>query len=557
MPFNGSGTFTIVNVFVPNTTILSAAVNQNFSDIATGLSDCLTRDGQAGMTQPLKAVSGSVSAPGITFNADATAGLYLSTTGVVGLVAKSLGLLVDSAIFQAASATVQSGGSGYAVGDTITETGGTAINQAVFVVATLSGSAVATVTLGYPGNYTVVPTNPVSQGSTSGSGSGCTLNITFVAQFSASLVTNEAGALPWQRLGSSSFVSGLMAKVTGLDYANAIGGANLAAAIGGTLVAPPKGILSPISSTSFPIPTTDQTGVTTIFWTPYNGNSFPIYNGVNFVTFSSAQMSCVLTAGAQAAAGIYDVYVFLNSGTPTLGFSPSWAAGTSGSVTAGSCARGTGAGGTALAVVNGIYVNAAQQTVNNSSSTFTVAVNQGTYLGSIYVDPSNAGKINCHVSFGEARTWGLWNAFNRQQIVLIEGDTTASWSYTTNAFRQANAAGNVNNYIDVFSGLPEENYDLEYIDNTNVLLGTGTTTNISNGIGFNSTTVPSGVEGSSELSQNSGGNIQVGFVLTARYQAPKSLGVNRAYPLENGRSSSAATWLGGNGSMQFTARWRG
>ena len=53
MPFNGSGTFTIVNTFIPNTTILSAAVNQNFSDIASGLSDCLTRDGQAGMTATL------------------------------------------------------------------------------------------------------------------------------------------------------------------------------------------------------------------------------------------------------------------------------------------------------------------------------------------------------------------------------------------------------------------------------------------------------------------------------------------------------------------------
>jgi hypothetical protein len=53
MPFNGSGTFTVVNTYVPNTTILSAAVNQNFTDIATGLSDCLTRDGQAGMTAVL------------------------------------------------------------------------------------------------------------------------------------------------------------------------------------------------------------------------------------------------------------------------------------------------------------------------------------------------------------------------------------------------------------------------------------------------------------------------------------------------------------------------
>ena len=53
MPFNGSGTFAIINTFVPNTTILSSATNANNTDIATGLSDCLTRDGQAGMTAAL------------------------------------------------------------------------------------------------------------------------------------------------------------------------------------------------------------------------------------------------------------------------------------------------------------------------------------------------------------------------------------------------------------------------------------------------------------------------------------------------------------------------
>lgn len=222
MPFNGSGTFSIVNTFVPNTTILSAAVNQNFTDIATGLSDCLTRDNQAGMTAIFRAVSGSVSAPGITFNSDATAGLYLSATGVVGLVAKSLGLLVNSSVFQVSSAAVQAGGSGYAVGDTITETGGTAITNAVLTVATLSGSAVATVTVAYGGNYTVVPSNPVSQGSTSGSGTGCTLNLTFATQYTRSLVTNEAGALPWTRLGASSFISGIMAKATAYDYVKSL-----------------------------------------------------------------------------------------------------------------------------------------------------------------------------------------------------------------------------------------------------------------------------------------------------------------------------------------------
>lgn len=207
---------------MPNTTILSAAVNQNFTDIATGLSDCLTRDGQAGMSAAFKAISGSLGAPGVAFTSDPTAGLYLNTTGVLGLVVKSLGLLVNSSVFQVSSAAVQAGGSGYAVGDTITLTGGTAISQAVLTVATLSGSAVATVTVTYPGNYTTKPTDPVAQGSTSGAGTGATFNITWTTQFTRSAITTEAGALPWVRLGSSSYISGIMAKANAFDFAKSI-----------------------------------------------------------------------------------------------------------------------------------------------------------------------------------------------------------------------------------------------------------------------------------------------------------------------------------------------
>lgn len=45
MPYSGSGVFTIINTFVPGTVILSSAVNQNYSDIATGLSTAILKDG--------------------------------------------------------------------------------------------------------------------------------------------------------------------------------------------------------------------------------------------------------------------------------------------------------------------------------------------------------------------------------------------------------------------------------------------------------------------------------------------------------------------------------
>jgi hypothetical protein len=78
------------------------------------------------------------------------------------------------------------------------------------------------VTVTYPGFYTVKPSDPVAQGSTSGSGTGATFNMTWAAQFANSIVTNEAGVLPWQRFGASSFVSSLMAKANAYDYARSL-----------------------------------------------------------------------------------------------------------------------------------------------------------------------------------------------------------------------------------------------------------------------------------------------------------------------------------------------
>src|SRR5215471_11541728 len=358
MPFNGSGTFSIVNTFVPLTTILSAAVNQNFSDIATGLSDCLTRDNQAGMTGALRLTSGSSGSPSLTFNSDILSGLYLAANGAPAMVADGLGFKNNAQTFGAISATVTAAGSGYQVGDTIYLTGGTFAVTACFTVATLSGSGVATVTMTVPGIYTTKPTNPVSQGSTSGAGTGCTLTVTFNDPSSAQYnlgITNLSNNLLWTSIGASSFVSGLMGKANGLDFATGIGATNIVAAISSSFTFTPQGRLTP--TTALPVIASDVTAATIIYYTPYIGNIIPINNGTAMVARTFSEMSCTLTSGAQVANGIYDVYCFDNSGTLTLGFSPTWSAGTSGSVTAGSCARGTGAGGTALLKVQGIYVN--------------------------------------------------------------------------------------------------------------------------------------------------------------------------------------------------------
>ncbi|WP_168793617.1 hypothetical protein [Paraburkholderia aromaticivorans] len=76
-------------------------------------------------------------------------------------------------------AAIAAGGSGYAVGNTIT-----LANGIVLTVATVNGSAVATVALTTPGNVSYANvqamTNPVAQASSSGSGTGATFILTWV-----------------------------------------------------------------------------------------------------------------------------------------------------------------------------------------------------------------------------------------------------------------------------------------------------------------------------------------------------------------------------------------
>ena len=88
---------------------------------------------------------------------------------------------------------VAGGGTGHAVGDIIPMSGGTAARQMSIRVLTLSGSAIATakiheagdagspgVTVGFDrGEYSVEPGNPVSQGTSSGAGTGATFTLTF------------------------------------------------------------------------------------------------------------------------------------------------------------------------------------------------------------------------------------------------------------------------------------------------------------------------------------------------------------------------------------------
>jgi microcystin-dependent protein len=90
MSRNGSGTFTVPNTFTANTPITAAAHNANWSDLASEMTNSVAADGQTSMTGPLKAASGTVSAPGIAFASDTNTGLYR-------IGADNLGIAVNGA----------------------------------------------------------------------------------------------------------------------------------------------------------------------------------------------------------------------------------------------------------------------------------------------------------------------------------------------------------------------------------------------------------------------------------------------------------------------------
>jgi len=77
------------------------------------------------------------------------------------------------------SQSIATGGTGYAVNDTITVLGGVyGSSPATYTVSTISAGVVTGLTQTFAGQYTSTPTNPAST-STNGSGTGLTLNLTF------------------------------------------------------------------------------------------------------------------------------------------------------------------------------------------------------------------------------------------------------------------------------------------------------------------------------------------------------------------------------------------
>jgi hypothetical protein len=311
------------------------------------------------------------------------------------------------------------------------------------------------------------------------------------------------------------------------------------------VVTPPQGYLTLTSAT--PIITGDVSAATSVYYTPFVGELVPIYNGTATIPTEFSELTLSLVA-SHLASTIYDVFVFSNSGVVTLVTGPAWS-----TSTAGSGARGTGASTTELTRLNGYWVNKVQITGRNGSTTYTIPANRATYVGSLFMDGSN-GQISCHRTWGQSRKWGVWNAYNRQHILMKAGDSTASWSYSTNTVRASNNASA--NSISVFTGLSEEAFDLQF--SQRITIASSTAGMLEIGVGWNSTSAVSGMRGTLRTANGSATSIQASGSVTARYVNAPALGVNTVTSLEVApNSGSTNDFLGTETNMMLTASYFG
>lgn len=145
-------------------------------------------------------------------------------------------------------------------------------------------------------------------------------------------------------------------------------------------------------TTGTPILTSDVSGATTLYFTPFRGNQIGLYDGSNWVIHIFTQRS--LSLAGLTASTLYDIFIYDNAGTLTLE-AVAWT----------SSGAGTSTRATALTKQDEIYVKTGALTRR--------------YLGTIYIN-STGGQTD----FSAQKRY-VWNYYNRVQ----------KWStFTANTF---------------------------------------------------------------------------------------------------------------------------
>jgi len=277
--------------------------------------------------------------------------------------------------------------------------------------------------------------------------------------------------------------------------------------------------------TGVPVMTTTQAAKTTIYYTAYQGNMIPIYDGTNMVptVITGGEISVATTDTAKSPAAIgaskmNDFFVWNDGGTIRLGHGPDWTNDT------------TRSAGTALALINGIYTN-------NVSITNGPVANRGTWVGTTRSNASSQldwifGGLGAG---GVAGFFGVGNAYNLVDFATFVADSTDSWTYATATWRASNASNAMRvSYVDPTGtqAVEARNYGLPF--NASSLFSCI-------GVGLDTTSNFSGAPAVTSFSSSQFASI------TAEYVGIPGLGFHFLQAVENVPTGGTSTFRGDNG----------
>jgi len=174
-------------------------------------------------------------------------------------------------------------------------------------------------------------------------------------------------------------------------------------------------------TTGVPVTIADVTAIETIRFTPYKGNQIALFTGTAWELRSFSE----ITGDVPDATNMYDVFVYDNGGVLALDI-VAWANPTTRA--------------TALATQDGVYVK--------TGSTGRK------YVGSFYCTTAGNGQTE-----DSRHKRHIWNYYNRVSKSLRRRETTESWTYTTQIWRQANA--NTANQVEVAVGVAEDTVSVD------------------------------------------------------------------------------------------------
>ena len=309
--------------------------------------------------------------------------------------------------------------------------------------------------------------------------------------------------------------------------------------------APPGGRLT--TSSSVCVPTADIVAATAIYYAPCQSPYVPIYNGTsvqsyNFTSSVTDTVGLTLTLGSNwTASTLFDVYATLNGGSPVLCTIP-WS----------STGFGTSTRTSGLVIYAGLLTNSSPASCRTTNSTtLSVSVNQGTYLGT-FLTNGNTGQIDLKfgtlASGGGAAVQGVWNSYNQTLGTFFVQDTSTSLyitSATTTQPYDANTSGGVGNRVTVVQGGAGNALNLNF-----TAYFTTSSSNVAIGFGWNSTSAFSSrcstalASGSSSFPMNSSCSVyaSAGLNYVQALQWASSAGTTAFQNLLSSEGLTAGVW---------------